>query len=394
MDRYLKKEIYVALEKKIVFLSGPRQTGKTTLAKSLFQNIDYLNYDDELHRERIFKRRWKRDVECIIFDELHKMKDWKRWLKGIYDTEGIQPKILVTGSAHMDAFSKVGDSMAGRYRHFTIFPIDVYEGVNYWRPESDVVVAQLMKMGGFPEPFLENDIDFYRVWQKTHLDIILRQDFLDLYSVRSIKNIEILLQLLIPRVSSSVSYSNLATDLQVDHNTIKSWIAALENIYAIFKVTPYHKNIARALLKEPKFYFYDIGRTREPGARLENLVGLCLLKQLNYLGDTKGWDVQLHYLRTKDGIEVDFLVVVDNHPLLAIEVKTADADIAKGLKHFKKFLPHTRMLQLVWDLNDEYDTPDGIQVRKLDKYLAELDIHLSTLMAKIKNLTPYRHGMV
>jgi predicted AAA+ superfamily ATPase len=144
-------------------------------------------------------------------------------------------------------------------------------------------------------------------------------------------------------------------------------------------VTPFHHNIARSLLKEPKFYFYDIGRAREPGARLENLVGLCLLKQLNYLGDTKGWDVQLHYLRTKDGIEVDFLVVVENHPLLAIEVKTADADIAKGLKHFKKFLPQTRMLQLVWDLNDEYDTPDGIQVRKLDKYLAALDTHLYTL---------------
>jgi predicted AAA+ superfamily ATPase len=133
------------------------------------------------------------------------MKDWKRWLKGIYDTEGIQPKLLVTGSAHMDAFSKVGDSMAGRYRHFTIFPIDVCEGIQYWRPESKVVVSQLMNMSGFPEPFLENDIDFYRVWQKTHLDIILRQDFLDLYSVRSIKNIEILLQLLTPRVGSSVS---------------------------------------------------------------------------------------------------------------------------------------------------------------------------------------------
>jgi uncharacterized protein len=380
MERYLKSNLYQALEKKIVFLCGPRQAGKTTLARSLFEKYDYLNFDDDIHRERILKRHWRRDTECIIFDELHKMKHWKRWLKGIYDTEGIRPRILVTGSAHMDAFTKVGDSLAGRYINFRLYPLDVEESIHVWKNDSSLALERLLSFGGFPEPFIEGEIDFYRVWQRTHLDIILRQDFLDLYSVRSIKSIEILLHMLEPRVASSVSYSNLSQDLQVDHNTVKSWITSLENIYAIFKITPFHQNIARSLLKEPKFYFYDIGRVKDDGARLENLVALSILKQLHYLQDTKGLDCQLYYLRTKDGVEVDFLVVIDSNPILAIEVKTSDKDVSKGLKHFKKFLPNTQMVQLVYDLKDEFDTPEGIQIRKMDTYLAALQKHFRFLM--------------
>lgn len=372
MKRYIEHNLYQALEKKIVFISGPRQAGKTTLAKSLFKNYDYLNFDDDVHREKIFKRHWLRSAECIILDELHKMNNWKRWLKGIYDTEGIPPKILVTGSAHMDAFSKVGDSLAGRYMNFRLYPLDVQEGVQLWKNDPQMVTDRLLNLGGFPEPFLEGEVDFYRVWKKTHLDIILRQDFLDLYTVRSIKNIEILLQLLAPRVASPLAYSNLTADLQVDHNTIKSWLLALENMYAIFRVTPYHHNIARSLLKEPKFYFFDIARVKDFGARLENLVAFTLMKALDYLEDTKGIETSLHYLRTKDGIETDFLVLVDNEPVLALEVKAKDTTISKGLRHFKQFLPNTKFVQLVYELDDEFDTPDGIAVRRLSNYLSKI----------------------
>lgn len=380
MERYLKSLLYKALDKKIVLLSGPRQVGKTTLAKSLYADFDYLNYDDDIHRERMLKRLWRRDVSCVIFDEIHKMKDWKRWLKGVYDTEGNKPHILVTGSARMDALSKVGDSLAGRYIHFRLYPLDIQELLVCFSSDTKAISNQLLHYGGFPEPFLAANIDEYRVWQKTHMDIMLRQDFLDLYAVRSIKSIEIILQLLVPRIASSISYTNLALDLHVDHNTVKKWLLSLENIYAVFRVTPYHHNIARSLLKEPKFYFYDIGRVKDMGARIENLVALSLLKQLHFLEDTKGIDAHLHYLRTKDGKEVDFLVVIDNFPVLAIEVKTSDANISSGLKHFKKFLPETEMLQLVLELQDEFDTQDGIKVRKLTSYLESLGDHLQNLL--------------
>lgn len=374
MHRYLFKEISSALEKKIVLLSGPRQSGKTTLAKKLYKHFEYLNYDDDLHRASIINRQWLRDSECIIFDELHKMNNWKRWIKGIYDTEGISPRLLVTGSANLDSFSNVGDSLAGRYFKFRLYPLDIKEATKYWNDDADLVLERILAFSGFPEPFLTGEVDFYRLWQKTHLDIILRQDFLDLYSVRSIKNIAILMNLLIPRVSSSVSFSNLATDLQVDHNTIKSWLISLENIYAVFRVTPYHNNIARSLLKEPKFYFFDIGRILNIGAKIENLVALSLIKELHYLEDTKGLKTSLHYLRTKDGEEIDFLVLIDDKPILCVEVKTSDSDVHKSFKHFKKFLPETKMLQLVYNLNKEYDTPEGFMVRKLSTYLANLNL--------------------
>src|SRR5689334_10826190 len=110
MDRYLSAPIKKDSDKKIILLSGPRQSGKTTLTKQLFAPFDYLNFDSNEDREALHKKHWRRDVECVLFDELHKMPEWKRWLKGIYDTEGNRPRLIVTGSANLDTFRKVGDS--------------------------------------------------------------------------------------------------------------------------------------------------------------------------------------------------------------------------------------------------------------------------------------------
>ncbi|MCX7338232.1 MAG: ATP-binding protein [Alphaproteobacteria bacterium] len=378
MERYLSQFILRDSPKKIILLSGPRQSGKTTLAKQLFKKFDYFNFDSSEDRASLLKKQWDRNADCILFDELHKMRDWKRWIKGIYDTEGNTPRLIVTGSANLDAFQKVGDSLAGRYFSYRLHPIDIKEGVTYWSPNVDEVFNRLMNYSGFPEPFLEGTVDFYRRWQKSHLDVILRQDFLDLYSVRSIKLLELLIDLLKPRVSSTTSYANLANDLQVDSKTIKSWIDMLENIYAIFTVTPYHTNIARSLLKEPKFYFYDIARVpangSDNGARLENLVACCLLKEIHSVEDIYGHKGHLHYLRTKEGKEIDFLIVVDDKPILCIEVKSTDDKPAPSFDHFEKFLGAIPRIQLVAQLRREFTTETGIQVRHLGNFLAAFDL--------------------
>jgi predicted AAA+ superfamily ATPase len=374
MERYLSKYIIRDSIKKIVLLSGPRQSGKTTLVKQLFSEFDYLNYDAGEDRDSILKKRWKRNVECVLLDELHKMPSWKRWLKGVYDTEGNQPHLIVTGSANLETFRKVGDSLAGRYFQFRLHPLDIKEGITYWKNDRQAVFQRLMNFSGFPEPFLEGDISFYRRWQKSHLDIILRQDLLDMNSVRSIKSIEILTELLVSRVSGAISYTNLANDLQVDSKSIKYWLQLLENIYAIFKVTPYHQNIARSLLKEPKFYFYDFARVANEGARLENLVASCLLKEIQFSEDVYGHKGKLHYLKTKDGVEIDFLVVIDNKPLLAIEVKTSDDEPSKSFKVFKHFMKDVTCIQLVLNPRREFDSLDGVQVRGLVDYLAQFDL--------------------
>jgi predicted AAA+ superfamily ATPase len=374
VERYLQPYLYEDSQSKIVLISGPRQSGKTTLSKQLFQHYSYLNYDVAEDRLSLAKKEWPRSQEAIIFDELHKMPNWKRWLKGIFDTEGVRPRLLVTGSANMDAFSKVGDSLAGRYFHFRLHPIDLKEAILFWNADLGLAFEHLIQFGGFPEPFLKGTQRDYRRWQKTHLDIILRQDFLDLYAIRSIQSIELLIELLKPRTASSVSYHNLSVDLQVDPKTIKTWLQLLENFYLIFRVTPYHHNIARSLLKEPKFYFFDIARVPDKGARLENLVATALLKEIHFIEDTEGVKAGLHYLRTKDGHEIDFLITIDEKPVLAIEVKSADDRPSKSFHFFRHYLKDITCIQLVLHLKKPFDTPQGIQVKSLIEFLSTFDL--------------------
>lgn len=374
MKRYPDQAIKKDANLKMILLSGPRQCGKTTLSKYIFDKIDYLNFDSSEDRERLFKKFWDRKAQAIIFDEIHKMKDWKRWIKGIYDTEGNKPHLLVTGSAQFDTFSKVGDSLAGRYFSYRLHPIDIKEGCIHWKNDPDDVLERLLKCSGFPEPFLNGEESFYRRWQKTHLDIILRQDFLDLYAIKHIKMLELLVDMLKIRVGSQISYSSVSRDIQTDHKTVKNWIQMLENIYAVFTVTPFHRNIARSILKEPKVYFYDVARVKDVGAQLENVVALSLLKSLHFLEDTEGYKGSLHYLKTKDGQEIDFCVCIDDEPVLMIEVKTSDAAPSSSFKIFNKHLPHVKKIQLVKNIDRPYSTQDGIDVCKLSNFLAEFDL--------------------
>ncbi|GJM06340.1 MAG: ATPase [marine bacterium B5-7] len=372
MERYLSHHILSDLDNKIVLLSGPRQVGKTTLAKQLFDAHDYLNFDAVEDRLQLQKKQWDRTKDLIIFDELHKKQDWKQWLKGIYDTEGIPPKLLVTGSARMDTHQKVGDSLAGRYFQHRLHPFDLKEALPLKEWDMETCFNQLWHCSGFPEPFLKGDPAYYKRWRRSHLNIILRQDLIDMNTVSDIQSIETLVAMLKKRIGGTVSYANLARDLGRDINTIKRWLLLLENLYIIFRVTPYHKNVARALMKEPKFYFYDWTYAEDDGARLENMVASALLKELNYLTDTRGIEAMLHFVRTKEGKELDFLIVQDEKPTHLIEVKTSDSDPSPHFKHFAKFFPGVDNIQLVRHLKREFTCPEGLAVRALLPWLAEM----------------------
>lgn len=375
MKRTLTPYIIKDLPEKIVMISGPRQCGKTTLSKQLYPEFDYFNYDAVDDRIALKKMEWDREKPLIIFDELHKMKNWKGWLKGVYDTEGIPPSLLVTGSSKLNTYRKMGDSLAGRYFQFRLHPLDIKEAVMQLDKDPNAVFDTLMLIGGFPEPFLKDDEIYYKRWRSTHLDIILRQDLISEYAVRDIQSIETLVHMLQDRVGSTVSYAQLAKDLERDPKTIKKWLTMLEELYVIFKVTPYHKNIERSLLKEPKYYFYDNGRViQENGARLENLVACALHKELNFIADTTGAETQLHFLRTKDGKEIDFLIVVDKKPVLAIEVKWSDDDLSPAFKYFSEYLPDCPGVQLVKNLKREKTYQNGFAIRDVVKWLVNVCI--------------------
>ncbi len=377
MNRYLKDSIENDLGSKIILLTGPRQSGKTTLSRMLCDSYDYLNFDNPEHRIDLLDRSWDRKKPLVIFDELHKLKNWKSWLKGVYDTEGIPPALIVTGSAKLDTYKKVGDSLAGRFFQFRLHPLDLKELCSYGLVNDPAqALDRLLEIGGFPEPYLKGKTRFYKRWRRTHLDIILRQDLIDLENVRQIAILETLVQLLRRRVGSPISYSSLARDLEVSDKTIKRWLVVLENMYVIFRVTPYHRNLARALLKSPKFYFYDTGQVLgDEGVRLENVTACALLKEIQFCEDCFGDEFQLHYLRTKDGKEIDFFITEEGVEKMMLEVKWADSSKSRNFSLFEKYFPGTPKVQLVKKLEKEKTYPDGTEIRRAHSWLSSFSFY-------------------
>ncbi|MCP4578667.1 MAG: ATP-binding protein [Deltaproteobacteria bacterium] len=374
MKRYLQKFIRSDLEQKIVLLSGPRQVGKTTLSKQLTTSHAYLNFDASSDRRIIRSQEWDRDCELVIFDELHKMRKWKSWTKGVYDTEGISPSLLVTGSARLDTYRKGGDSLAGRFFYYRLHPLTVKEICDQLGEPPQTALDNLLRLGGFPEPYLKNSEKFAKRFRRIHTDTIIREDLLDLERVRDIKSMEILIDLLRNRVGSTTSFTALANDLQVSIHTVKHWLQILENLYIIFAVRPYHKNIARSLLKESKYYLYDTGSVSgDLGAKLENTVACALLRDLHLIEDTTGSRVSLHYLRDKEKREVDFLPVIDNHPVCMVEVKVSDDNFSPALFRFHGMLKQTNPFQIVYRLKHK-KTKNGARMLPVHEFLSEFQL--------------------
>ena len=376
MKRIYLKPIQQYRDRKIILITGPRQSGKTTLTNKFSGSFQYLNFDNEGHRQIYREKSWDRKKDIIIFDELHKMRNWKRWLKGIYDVEGNKPNLVVTGSAKLDTYKKVGDSLAGRYFRYRLHPFDIRELVSLnYKLTKEEIISRMLEIGGFPEPFLDGSLKFYNLWKKTHLNIILRQDLISQEDVKDIRSIEILIDLLRERVGSPISYSSLCEDLQCSDKTVKRWLRILEDMYVVFKLTPFHKNIARSNLKKPKYYFYDTGQVKnEEGMRLENIVACSLLKECHFRQDFKGEDWNLFYLRKKDGIEIDFLLTHDGKPKTMIEVKLSDNSLTKNFSKFKKDLSEIETIQLVKNLKTEKTFPNGAEIRRVENWLCNWGI--------------------
>jgi uncharacterized protein len=369
IESYIKKDI----SRKIILLSGPRQVGKTTLSKMISDDFDYFNYDLASDRVALIEKSWNRKKDLVIFDELHKMKNWKSWIKGVYDTEKRPPHFLVTGSARLDTIRKVGDSLAGRFFRFRLHPVDVKEALSVCDPAE--ALERIIRTGGFPEPFIENDSVFYKRWKKTHLDIILRQDLIDLESVSDIKSIETLIELLRKRVGSPVSYTNLSNDLQKDPKTIKRWLTILENLFVVFPVTPWHDNIARAILKEPKYYFFDTGQViGDEGVVFENAVACALLKEIHFKEDVFGTEGRLHFIKDKEKREIDFAIYQDGKITHLIETKLSDDNFSRSFFAFEKYFEDIKKIQLVKNISREKTSMSGIEVLNAAEYLAHFEL--------------------
>lgn len=381
MKRYLYTQVLEDLKKKIVFITGPRQVGKTYLAKQIMENFarpQYLNYDNLNDLRIIQNTSWALNADLIVFDEIHKMKNWKNYIKGVYDSKPENQSILVTGSARLDTFRQTGDSLAGRYLHLRLNPVSVKE-ISTLVENPYTAIELLNSFGGFPEPLLNGvnlesekaKIESAR-WKNQYYSDIIREDILEFSRIGEIKTMKTLMQMLRTKVGSPLSFNSIANDLQASPNTIKKYIQILESLYIIFLVTPFHKNIARSILKEPKIYFYDTSFVEgDEGIKLENTCAVSLLKHVQFLFDAKGEKISLHYLRTKDNKEVDFAVSRNGELSQIIEVKLSDNKLSSSLKYFANRFKAVEAIQLVHNLKQN-ERRDGIDILRASDWLGGL----------------------
>lgn len=352
----------------MVFVGGPRQVGKTTLARSLPRAAaGYLNWDVPEHRERILRRELP-PAPLWIFDELHKYRRWRNFLKGLYDAAPGARRILVTGSARLDLYRFGGDSLQGRYHFLRLHPLTAAE----LGSASPADLRELLTLGGFPEPFLGGSAAEARRWSREYRTRLVREDIVGLERISDLGTLELLLLRLPELVGSPLSINALREDLQVNHRTVARWLDTLERLYAIFRVAPFGPPKVRAVRKERKHYHFDWSLVPDMPARFENLIACHLLKWVHFQEDSAGRGLELRYFRDVTGRETDFVVIEDGRPLLFVECKWSDAEIGKGLRLLKARFPKCEAWQVSFEGRKDYETPEGIRVCPAGKFLGRL----------------------
>jgi uncharacterized protein len=340
---------------KMVFLSGPRQVGKTTLALNWLEERGgtYLNWDVSEDRKRILAPGFVSSLTApaVVLDEIHKYARWKSLVKGLFDKRGKELEIVVTGSARLDLFQRGGDSLLGRYELLRLHPLSVGELTEPtlrappmdWltvAPASEPpdVWKRLEGRSGFPEPYFKDDRRQHRRWSGRRRELLVREDLRELSQIRTLSLVEHLALLLPSRVGAPLSVNGLREEVQVAYDTAKSWLDALERLYFCYRIPPYTKRIARSLKKEQKLYLWDWSEVEDAGPRFENMVASHLLKAVHAWNDVGDGPFALHYWRDVDKREVDFVLTERGKPVVAIECKQADTTPAPDLLRLGELL--------------------------------------------------------
>jgi predicted AAA+ superfamily ATPase len=357
--------------KQMLFLAGPRQVGKTTIsltAKRLTAQLVYLNWDNQDHKKIILKgpaavadfiglEKLRDRIPIVVFDELHKYRQWKSFLKGFFDTYGDKVHVIVTGSSKLDIYRVGGDSLMGRYFPYRVHPISVAECLRVAVPEKEISLPRLIssakfnalfEFGGFPDPFLNRSKAFSRRWKKLRKEQLFRGDMRDLTRIQEVDRLEMLAELIQHQAGQLTSYSNFANKLNVSVDTIRRWVNILCAFYYCFTIRPWSKNIPRSLLKEPKIYLWDWSDIDDVGQRAENFIAAQLLKAVHFWTDQGLGDYQLYFLRDKEKREVDFLVTKDKQPWFLVEVKNShNAPLSESLRIFQEKTKAKHAFQVV-----------------------------------------------
>jgi uncharacterized protein len=366
--RYLRAAIEADLDRRMVFVAGPRQVGKTTLARELVgKGGGYLNWDVPADRDRILRGELPA-APLLAFDELHKYRRWRALLKGVWDGRAAGQRVLVTGSARLDFYRHGGESLQGRYHLLRLHPLSVAElGI---RSAADW--QQLRTLGGFPEPFFSGSETLARRWSLEHRTLIIRDELTSLERIDDLGRLELLALRLPDLVGSPLSINAVREDLEVAYKTAARWVDVLERLYALFRLAPFGAPRIRAVKKAPKHYHMDWTLPSDPAAAFENLVAVHLLKWTHFERDVQGRDVELRYFRDVDGREVDFVVTERRQPILLVEAKLGDAPVDSSLRYLRAKFPKCDAWQIHAEGSKDYRTPEGIRVAPAVELLRDL----------------------
>lgn len=367
-------EQHLAENRQMVFLSGPRQVGKTTTSQEASHESSlhfYFNWDNEDHRAKIIEgpeaiaRAAKLDemtptLPIIIFDEIHKYRNWERFLKGFFDSYEKKCRIIVTGSARLDIYKRGGDSLMGRYLLYRLHPLTIGEIAHPTLSENEIQPPQeindseyntLLQYGGFPEPFLKRNKYFFNQWKRLRIEQLFKEDLRDLSRVQEIGQMQLLAEILQMESSHSLNHSRLAGKIKVAAPTLHRWIELLKNLYFCFTIQPWSKNLSRSLIKEPKIYLWNWALVEDEGARFENFVASHLYKAVQFWTDRGLGEYGLYYLRDKEKREVDFLITKNQKPWFLVEAKkNGEKGISRWLYYYQDKLKVPHAFQIGSDL--------------------------------------------
>ena len=343
----------------VVTITGPRQSGKTTLCKTLFPDIPYVSL--ESIEERSFatsdpKGFLNRFPNGAVLDEIQRTPNLLSYIQVIVDESQKPGQFIITGSQNFELLNTVSQSLAGRTAIARLLPFSFDEILFH---QSLGSIDQMIYTGFYPRIYDKqlNPTEALSFYFNTYIERDLRL----LINVKNLSRFEIFLKLCATRCGQVVNFSSLGNDCGVNHNTIKSWLSILEASYIIKLLPPYYSNLGKRLIKAPKLYFIDTGLAAfllgmqnsahvlaHPmrGALFENMIVSEFLKKRFNQGKTDN----LYYLRDSKGREVDILLDYGSY-LDMVEIKSSQTlagDLFKGLIYYKKIYTQTRNCFLVY----------------------------------------------
>ena len=355
----------------VVTILGPRQSGKTTLAKTFFSDYSYINLEDPEYFELA-----KNDINAffstvkipVIIDEVQRVPELLSKIQVLVDKEKSNGKFILTGSFQQGLKAAISQSLAGRTAILNLLPFSIKElnsaGFDFSKDE-------FLYKGFMPRHYSENQpVDLlYRSYFQTYVE----RDVQSLLNVKHKNLFEKFLRLLAGRIGQVVNYESLANDTGVSKTTISEWISVLESSFIIFKLEPYFENYTKRLVKSPKIYFYEPGLasyllgiknaeqvSRDPlvGNLFENMVILEILKA-QY---AKGLEKSLYYFRDSKGFEVD-LIIANGRNIIPVEIKSASTfnkDFCRNLKKMCGFAKNAYSPTVVYSGDIELES-EGVR---------------------------------